>query len=141
MRLTWLRLRPLMPRASTRSSTRRVETGFLDHRQQGPLSPSPWLQQAGEVAAVTDARDGETDAAHARVPASFPVAVALGAAVLGVTHPVGHPGEPGDLGFHHRLREHLHALAQEVGITIGAGLAHRLEQAHPVLGHRGPPSS
>jgi hypothetical protein len=59
--------------------------------------------------------------------------------MLGIALPVGHPGEPGDLGLHDRLGEHADALAQEVDVAVGDRLAHALEHRHPVLGHRGVP--
>ena len=133
-----------MPRVSTVLDAARgdaQDTGLLDHREQCPLGPTAGFEQRGEVAAVTDARDGQADGAHAGVPAPLPVAVALGGPVLGIAHPVGDPGELGHLSFHDCLGEHLYALAQEVGVALGPGLAHRLEQAHPVIGHRGSPSS
>jgi hypothetical protein len=73
--------------------------------------------------------------------APLPVAVAMGQTALGVALAVGHTGELGDLGLHDRFGEHLHALAQEIGVALTPGLAHRLEQDHPVIGHRVSPSS
>jgi hypothetical protein len=110
---------------------------LLDDREQGPLGPPPRLEQGREVRAVADARDRELDRADPGVPAPVAVSVAAGEAALGVPLAVGQPGELGDLGLHHRLGEHPHALAQEVGIPVGDRLAHRLEQRDPVLGHRG----
>ncbi len=52
---------------------------------------------------------------------------------------LGGAGELGDLGLHHRLGEHPDALAQEVDVSLGDRLAHRVEHGHPVLGHRGLP--
>jgi hypothetical protein len=57
--------------------------------------------------------------------------------MLRVALALGHPGELADLGLHDRLGQRAHALAQEVNITVGARLAQQLEQAHPVVGHRG----
>ncbi len=109
---------------------------LLDHREQGPLGPSSGLEQAGEVAAVTDPGDGQVDRAHPRVPASLAIAVAAGQAVFGVALTMGHAGDLGDLGFHDRLGQHPQALPQEIHVPITDRLAYRLEQRHPVLGHR-----
>ncbi len=113
--------------------------GLLDHREEGPLGPSPRFEQRGEVAPVAHARNGQLDGAHTGVPASLAVAVAAGQAALRVTLAMRHPGELGDLGLHNRLGKHAHALTQEVGVALGDRLAHRVEQAHSLVGHRGLP--
>ena len=112
------------------------DIGLLDDREQGTLGSSSRFDERRQVAAITDPRDGQLDRAHPRIPASFAVAVAVGQAALGVTLTMGHTGQLGDLGLHHRLGEGLHALAQEVGVVVADRLAHRLEQDHPVIGHR-----
>ncbi len=73
--------------------------------------------------------------------APLPVAVAVRQSMLRVALAVGDPGELGHLRPHHSRRERLHARAQEIGVAVGTGLADRLEQVHPVMGHRGSPSS
>jgi hypothetical protein len=70
------------------------------------------------------------------VPAPFAIAVPVGQPALRVPFAVGDPGELTHLGFHHGLGENPHALAQEIDVTLGQRLAHRLEYGHPVLGHR-----
>jgi hypothetical protein len=70
------------------------------------------------------------------VPAPFAIAVPVGQPSLRVSFAVGDPGEFTHLGFHYGLGKDAHALAQEIDVTLGHRLAHRLKYGHPVLGHR-----
>ena len=54
-----------------------VDVGLGHNSDQGLLGPAARLQEAREVAARSQARDGELEAAHAGVPGAFPVAVAI----------------------------------------------------------------
>lgn len=113
--------------------------GLLDDRQEGPLGPPARFEQRREVRPVADPRDGQFERAHPGVPAPLAVAVPAGQPALRIAFAVRHPGEPCHLGFHHRLGQHPHTLAQEIDVAVGDRLAHRLEHGHPVLGHRGVP--
>jgi hypothetical protein len=112
---------------------------LLDDREQRPLGPPPRLEEARQVRAVADARDGQLDRPDPGVPAPLAIAVAVGQATLRVTLALGHPGQLADLGLHDRLGQDPDALAQDVDVTAGARLAQRLEQGHAVVGHRGVP--
>jgi hypothetical protein len=112
-----------------------AEVGLLDDRQEGPLGPPVRLEERREVAAVTDPRDRQLDRADAGVPAPVAIAVAVGQPTLRVALALGRSGELGHLGLHHGLRQQPDTLPQEIGVTVGDRLAHRLERGHPVLGH------
>jgi hypothetical protein len=112
---------------------------LLDDRQQGPLGAPSGLKERREVRAVADPRDGEVDRSDPRVPAPVAIAIPVRQAALRIALAVGHPGELGHLGFHDRLGEHPHTLAQDIDVTVGRRPAERLEQGHIVVGHRGGP--
>ena len=114
--------------------------GLLDDREEGSLGPPARLQEAREVRAVANARDGQVHRAHPSVPAPVAIPVAAGQSTFRVALTLGYPGQFGDLGLHDRVGEHPDALPQEVGIALGDRLADRLEHGHPVLGHCGLPS-
>ncbi len=141
MRLTSLLLIPAMPHGPDEvvdpAGADAQDVRLLDDREQGPLGPTARLEQGREVGAVTDPGDREVDGADPGVPAPVAVAVARGQPPLGVALALGQPGELAHLGFHHRLGEHPHPLAQEVRVAVRGRLAQHLEQRHPVLGHRG----
>ena len=90
-----LRLMPSIPRARTKSSTRRVLTPhhvrLLDHPEQGPLGPPPGVEQEGQVRAIAEPRDRQLDRPEPRVPASLAGSVAVGQAGVGVALGVGYP--------------------------------------------------
>ena len=112
---------------------------LLDYREQGALGAPPGLEQGGEVAALAQLRDLQLDAAGARVPAPWPVAIAPGEARLAALAVAG-AHLRGDLGLHHRLGEHRDGLTQKVEVTPGRLLAQQLQQVHAFLDHRSPPS-
>jgi hypothetical protein len=112
-----------------------VHVGFLDHRQQGALGPPPRLQQAREEAPIAHPRHRQLDRPDARVPAPLPVPVALPAAVGAALVPPGAHVRR-HLQLHHRLGQHPHPRAQEVGV-VQIALAQQVLQCHPeVVGHR-----
>ena len=98
---------------------------LLDHREQGALGAPPGLEQGGEVAALAQLRDLQLDAAGARVPAPWPVAIAPGEARLAALA-VASAHLRGDLGLHHRLSQHRDGLTQKVEVTPGRLLAQQL---------------
>jgi hypothetical protein len=119
-------------------ATRRhaADVGLLHHAQQCPLGTAPRLEQAREVAALTQPGDVEIEAADAGVPASLAIPVALGAASLGGSLAVDGADLGRHLGLHQRLAQHAHSFAQQVDVAVGCRLAQQLEQVHPVIGHR-----
>src|SRR4051812_13765499 len=60
-----------------------ADIGLLDHAHQRLLAALARLQEAREVAALTDLRDLQLDLPGSRVPPPRPVAVAMCRAVLG----------------------------------------------------------
>ena len=143
MRLTSLLLMPSIPSARTRSSNApradATQIGLLDDRQQRPLGTPARLEQAGEVAAVAHARDGQLDRADPSIRAPLAIAVAMGQASIGLALAAGGARDLADLGLHDRLGEDAHALAQDIDVASAACLAKRVEQSHAVVGHRGVP--
>jgi hypothetical protein len=113
---------------------------LLDDREEGPLGPPSWLEQAREVRAVVDLGDREPDRADAGVPAALAIPVPVRQPAVRGTLAFGGAGELGDLGLHDRLGQHPDPFAQDVDVPLGARLAQHVEHGHPVLGHRDLPS-
>jgi len=82
-----------------------LHVGLHHDRVQRALRPPAGLEQRGEVGARGDLGDPKLDRAHARVPASGAIAVAVGDA-LGAALVRRGADLGGDLGLHHRLGEH-----------------------------------
>jgi len=108
---------------------------LLHDGDEGALRPPPRLEQAREVAAIPHARHAQRHAAHARVPPTLAVAVALPRAprralVALCAQVLRH------LQLHERLREHAHALLQEVDVLAHRRRAQQLVECHAQLaGH------
>ena len=82
MRDTWLLEMPSHPNALTRfvhpPCGYPFHVGLLDDRQQSSLAATPWLQQAREVAPLSELRDVQLHRSHTGIPRPGPIPVALG---------------------------------------------------------------
>ena len=115
-----------------------VHVGLLDDGDQGLLAAAARLEEAGEVAARAQPRDGELDLAGAGLPAALAVAVAVRGALRALLVQTG-ADLLRDLGLHQLACEPGERLAQHVGVLIAHELAHKLVERHALLGHRGAP--
>ena len=115
-----------------------VDVGLLDDRHERLLRAAARLEEAGEVAAGAQPRDGELDLAGAGLPAALAVAVAVRRALRRLLMAAG-ADLLGDLGLHELAHEPGERLAQNVGVLIAHELAYELVQRHALLGHRGAP--
>jgi hypothetical protein len=97
----------------------RVETpltkGLGDHRDQGLLAAAPRLQEARKVAAASQPRDRQLEAADACVEAALAVAVTVACAALRTLVACG-AGDLSDLAFHELDEHQADRLAQHVGV-------------------------
>jgi hypothetical protein len=103
--------------------------GLGDHRDERLLAPAPGLEEAREVAAASQARDRQLEAADARVPLALAVAVALREALRRALVALA-AGELGDLSFHDLDQHQSHCLAQHVGVFARQHLACSLARVH-----------
>src|SRR5665647_555138 len=116
-----------------------VHVGLGDDGHEGLLATPPRLQEAREVAAGAQTRDGQLQAADAGVPAALPVAVAL-AGALRRTLVAGGAGELSDLHLHELGHDRAHGLTHDVCLLAAEEFARRLGDAHALwVGHRGAP--
>jgi len=118
--------------ALTRSSTERVEVGFLHHRRERLLGHPPRLQEAGEVAALAQLGDAQFDRAGPGFPVAVAIAVALDQALRALLAIAG-AGKTADLQLHQPLGGKADHLAQQIRV---GGLLHERAQVHHVVGHR-----
>ena len=77
--------------------------GLLDHRDQGLLRGLPGLKKGREVTSLSQLRDAELQAAHARVERAVAVAVAIRCALAGAL-----VAACADHALHVRLHQELH---------------------------------
>src|SRR4051812_8709594 len=116
-----------------------ADIGLLDDRDERLLGALARLQEAREVAALTDLRDLQLDLPGPRVPPPRPIAVAMRRPILGPLA-VSRADQLGDLGLHQLLRHHAHRLADHVTVLLAQHLPDDLLDRHPVpTGHCRPP--
>jgi hypothetical protein len=136
--------------ACTSSSTRRVETPLipfasglepvairwltLDHGHQRLLRGLAGLEEAREVAALTQLRHPEVQRAKAGVERALSISVAPGRAFAAAFVTAG-ADQALHIGFHDQLQHSLGDAAQEVALIV---LGQKLGQVHGCFGHRGP---
>src|SRR3954453_1461588 len=113
-----------------------ADIGLLDDRAERLLGALARLQEAREVAALTDLRDLQLDLPGPRVPPPRPIAVAMRRPILGPLA-VSRADQLGDLGLHQLLRHHAHRLADPVAVLLTQHPTDALLDRHPLgTGHR-----
>ena len=111
--------------------------GLLDHVQQRPLGTAARLEETREVAAPAQLRDLQLDLARARVPAPWPIPVAMRGAIRCALTELG-PDQLRDLHLHQLLDHPAKRLAHKVDVLVAHQLGDDLLDRHPLpLGHRG----
>jgi hypothetical protein len=80
--------------------------GALDHRHQGLFRRLARLQERRKVAALTQFRNAQLQAAQPRVQRPLPVAVAIGRALAGALVPSS-ADQAIHVGFHQKLHHSL----------------------------------
>ena len=117
-----------------------ADIGLLHHRHQRLLAALPWLQEAREVAALTNLRDLQLDLTGPRVPPPGPIPIAMRRAILRPALTTLRADQLADLGLHQLLRDRPDGLADHITMLIAQHLPDDLLDRHPVLtGHRRPP--
>jgi hypothetical protein len=112
---------------------------LLHHAHERLLRSLARLQEAREVAALTDLRDLQLDLSRPRVPPPRPIAVAMRHPILG-PFTVLSTDELRDLGLHDLLRHRADRLADHVAVLLAQHLPDDLLDRHPVpTGHCRPP--
>ena len=116
-----------------------ADIGLLHDAHERLLAAPARLQEAREVAALTDLRDLQLDLARPGVPPPRPIPVAVRRPVLR-PFPVAGADQLGDLGLHQLLGDRPHGLADHVTVLLAQHLPDDLLDRHPVpTGHRRPP--
>lgn len=112
-----------------------VDVGLLHHGHQGLLGGPAGLEEAREVGALAQPRDGQFDPPGPGVPVPLAIAVPIDLAQRAA-------GALGRAGRHLGLRLHdpIGGEGQHVAhqVSIGA-LLHQFEKSHPFVGHRWSP--
>jgi hypothetical protein len=134
---------PLDPQRSDQtldpSGRHAAHVGLADHLDERALGPPAGLEQpVGEVAALTQLRDGQVDRAGPGVPGPHPVAVAAVRAFIRALT-VRRAADRVRLLAHHPLTEQLHHLSQQVCVGLLDLLAHPRQTVHRGVDHRAPP--
>src|SRR3954471_3037217 len=112
---------------------------LLHHGEQRLLRSLARLQEAREVAALTDLRDLQLDLTRPGVPPPRPIAISMRRAILGPLT-MSSADELGDLGLHQFLSHRPHRLADHVTVLLAQHRPDDLLDRHPVpTGHRRPP--
>jgi hypothetical protein len=116
-----------------------AHVGLLHHADERLLAALARLQEAREVAALSDLRDLQLDLARPGVPPPRPIAVAMRRAVLGALT-MRRADELGHLDLHQLTGDRLDRLADHVTVLLMQHPADDLLDRHPLgTGHRRPP--
>src|SRR3954462_7277528 len=94
-----------------------ADISLLDDRDERLLAALAGLQEAREVAALTDLRDLQLDLTRPRVPPPGPIAVAMRRPVLGALAMTG-ADQLGHLGVHQLAGDRPHRLADHVTVLL-----------------------
>ncbi len=109
-----------------------VDVSLLDHRHQRLLSSPSRLQEAGQVAPLSQPRNFQRDPPGTSVPVAVPVTVPLNLP-QGRANALPGTGSRLNLHFHDPLGREGQHLAHEIAIGL---LLNQLNQRHSVVGHR-----
>jgi hypothetical protein len=113
-----------------------AHVGLLHDRHQRLLRSLARLQEAGEVAALTDLGDLQLDLTRPGVPPPGPIAVAMRRPIVGALT-MGGADQLGHLDLHQLLRHYPHRLTDHVTVLLAQHLPDDLLDRHPLgTGHR-----
>jgi hypothetical protein len=107
-----------------------VDIGFLHDGDQGPFGPAAWIEQAGKVTAITDARHLEVKRADPGVPRAVAVAIALAGAFRG-TFMALRANMLRDFELHEGLAQHAHPITKKINILGELRLAQQFLEPYP----------
>jgi len=122
---------------ATRRDT--ADIRLLDDAHERLLAALARLQEAREVAALTDLRDLQLDLTRARIPSPRPIAIAMRRPILRAL-PALRADQLRHLGLHQLLRHHAHRVTDHVTVLLTQHAPDDLLDRHPLgTGHRRPP--
>jgi hypothetical protein len=112
-----------------------LHIGLGHHGDQRLLAAAAWLQPTRKIAPAAQPGDRQLDRPQPRIPQAAPAAIALGHPLLGPFVAV-RADLHAEFGLHQLLDKRPHRFPQEVISVLVYTLAQRLQDRHPVFGHR-----